>query len=115
MKWVADENVDGQVVSRLRKLGHEVIYIAEIEPAAGDPDVLEVSNREGAVLLTADKDFGELVYRMKKTMSGIVLLRLHGLTPDERADLLETVITQHGGELPSAFTVVSKDNIRIRR
>ena len=115
MKWVADENIDGQVVARLRSLGHEVIYIAEIEPAAGDPDVLEISNREGAVLLTADKDFGELVYRLKKMMSGIVLLRLHGQTPDERASLLENVITKHGGELPGAFTVVSRDSIRIRR
>ncbi|GIW42747.1 MAG: hypothetical protein KatS3mg077_0029 [Candidatus Binatia bacterium] len=61
MKILADEGVDRPVVERLRQDGHEVRYVAEIEPGISDDNILDLANREGAVLLTADKDFGEFV------------------------------------------------------
>ena len=63
MKLVADESVDAQIVEGLRTSGHEVIYFAELAPGTEDRDVLAVANGSQALLLTADKDFGELVFR----------------------------------------------------
>jgi predicted nuclease of predicted toxin-antitoxin system len=60
---VADEGVDGPVVQRLRDDGHDVIYVAELSPGVTDDDVLRHANDRDALLLTADKDFGELVVR----------------------------------------------------
>ena len=63
MNLVADEGVDRAVVERLRRDGHEVVYVAELSPSVADEEVLQEANARSAVLLTADKDFGELVFR----------------------------------------------------
>lgn len=115
MKWVVDENVDRQVVEHLRALGHEVKYIAEVDPASEDTDILDAAWRADSILVTGDKDFGELVYRQKKVSAGIVLLRLHGMVPDDKARLVVDVVKNHATELQYAFTVVTKDSIRIRK
>ena len=62
MKIVADESVDWPIVERLRRDGHEVIAILETCPGAPDARVLEIANASEAILLTADHDFGELVF-----------------------------------------------------
>lgn len=115
MKWVADENIDRQIVATLRAQGHDVVYIAEIDPAAGDPEVLRLATATSALLLTADKDFGDIVYRLKQATDGVVLLRLHGMDPDDKADILSRVVEEHGDELRGAFTVVTEDKVRIRK
>jgi predicted nuclease of predicted toxin-antitoxin system len=66
MNILADESVDRQIVERLRQDGHEVLYIAEMEPSIEDDLVLERANERSALLVTADKDFGELVFRDKR-------------------------------------------------
>lgn len=79
MKLVADENVDGPIVARLREDGHEVDYVAEMAPGISDDEVLDHANGRQALLITTDKDFGELVFRQGKLNAGIVLLRLAGV------------------------------------
>ena len=66
MKFLADECVDRQIVDRLRHDGYTVLCVAEMEPGISDPEVLNMVNQEEAILLTADKDFGELVFRQDK-------------------------------------------------
>jgi predicted nuclease of predicted toxin-antitoxin system len=60
---VADEGVDRPVVERLRHDGHDVVYVAELSPSIADEEVLQQANARSAILVTADKDFGELVFR----------------------------------------------------
>ena len=79
MNLVADEGVDRAVVERLRPDGHEVIYVAELSPSVSDEEVLRQANARNAVLLTTDKDFGDLVFRQGLAHYGVVLLRLAGL------------------------------------
>ena len=63
MTFLADESVDKQIVDRLRAAGHHIEFIAETTPGIPDSQVLERSNEATAVLLTADKDFGEMIFR----------------------------------------------------
>ena len=81
MKFLADESVDRPIVERLRQEGHQVLYIAELKPGMPDDAVLNLANHETALLLTTDKDFGELVFRQRLHMYGVVLIRLAGVTP----------------------------------
>jgi predicted nuclease of predicted toxin-antitoxin system len=60
---VCDEGVDRQVVDRLRRDGHDVAYVAELNPGITDEDVLAIAEDRRALLLVSDKDFGELVFR----------------------------------------------------
>ncbi|MDI6791317.1 MAG: DUF5615 family PIN-like protein [bacterium] len=76
------------MVERLRQDGHCVLYVTEMDPGISDDVVLDLANRETALLLTADKDFGELVfYRQRRFRVGIVLIRLAGLSPMTKADI----------------------------
>jgi predicted nuclease of predicted toxin-antitoxin system len=115
MKFLADESIDRQIADRLRKDGHEVWYVAEMEPGISDDLVLDRANQAMAILLTADKDFGELVFRQKRIAVGVILIRLAGLSPMQKAELVSIAINQHLPELQNAFSVIGPSSIRIRR
>lgn len=115
MNIVADEGVDRQIVERLREDGHLVLYIAEHSPSISDDAVLDIANTQQAVLLTADKDFGELVFRLRRVTVGVVLLRLEGLSPETKAMQVSTALRDHSLELSTAFSVISPGAIRIRQ
>jgi hypothetical protein len=66
-------------------------------------------------LLTQDKDFGELVYRLKKAHNGVVLFRLPGIIPSQKALIADQVVSVYGHQLPGAFVVVHKDLVKVRR
>jgi predicted nuclease of predicted toxin-antitoxin system len=114
MNLFADEGVDRQIVQRLREEGHQVLYVAELEPSISDESILARARDNDTTLLTADKDFGELVYRQSQITSGVILIRLAGLTPGTKASVVSAAISQHAHELPGAFTVIAPGAIRIR-
>lgn len=115
MYLLADENLEQQVVRRLREDGYEVLYVAEMEPGITDEAVLSLANSHGALLLTTDKDFGELVVRQGLTHSGVALLRLAGLSPETKAELVSQVLQDHLEEMQAGFTVIMPSSVRIRR
>ena len=76
MRFCANENVAEEAVLKLRQSGHDVLWIREAAPGITDQEVLRRSNAEKRLLLTFDKDFGELVYRLGSDAScGIILFR----------------------------------------
>jgi predicted nuclease of predicted toxin-antitoxin system len=115
LRLLADEGVDRQIVENLRREGHDVLYVAEMDPGVGDDAVLQQANRRGAILLTADKDFGELVFRQRRVTAGVVLIRLSGLSPSGKASMTATAIREHAAELEEAFAVITPGSVRIRR
>ncbi len=115
MNWLLDENIDRVIAERLRDLGYHVTYIAEIDPSASDEEVLERARAEEAMLLTADKDFGELVFRRRLVPKGVVLLRLFGLSADEKPAIVEDFLSEHAKDIVGNFVVVTPTAIRIRK
>jgi predicted nuclease of predicted toxin-antitoxin system len=116
MNFVADEGVDRQIVERLRQDGHEILYVAEMGPSITDEEVLDRANEKGALLITADKDFGEMVFhRNLITIGGVVLLRLLGLPPERKAEIVSEVVESRIADLPDAFSVISPGRVRIRQ
>ncbi|MBN3927905.1 DUF5615 family PIN-like protein [Nostoc sp. NMS4] len=115
MKFLGDENLDWQIVERLRLDGHEALYVVEMQPGIPDDEVLNLANNESAILLTSDKDFGELVFRLCRIAAGVVLIRLFGLSSNDRAEIIANAINEHADELLGAFTVISSKSIRIRK
>src|SRR6266478_3220435 len=91
MKILVDENVDKDFVSWLQSSGHDVLYCAEISPGAQDTEWLAVAYSEGRLILTSDKDFGELVFRDNLNCHGLVLLRLDELSTAEGLARLQAV------------------------
>ena len=115
MNLLADESIDKPIVDRLRQDGHSVLYIAEFSPSIDDDTVLQRANQNGALLITADKDFGELVFRQKRIHVGVVLVRLANVPSQAKARIVSTVFARHENELLNAFSVISPKRVRIRR
>jgi len=112
---LADESVDFPIVDRLRGDGHSVAYVAELSPSISDDAVLQQANGQGALLLTADKDFGELVFRQNRIHGGVILIRLLGMLAEIKAEIVAETMRDRAAELPGAFTVISPGMVRIRR
>lgn len=115
MNFVADESVDQQIVTPLRREGHVVSYIVETGPGASDADVLESAKSKGAILLTADKDFGEIVFRQQQVTEGVIFVRLAGQSQKRKAEIVSSAVKRHGEELFRAFSVITPGGIRIRK
>ena len=115
MKFLADECIERQIVDQLRHDGHIVLYVAELEPGISDQEVLDRANQEDAILLTADTDFGELVFRQEKVAYGVILIRLAGLSSVDKVEIIADAIEDHLAEFPHSFTVIMPNNVRIRR
>ena len=115
MNLLADESIDAPVVARLRSDGHSVQYVAEISPSIMDDEVLDRANADQCPLMTGDKDFGELVFRLHRVTLGVILVRLAGLSPVLKSSIVSDAFRHHGNEMLHAFTVISPGMVRIRR
>ena len=111
---VADESVDGPIVVSLRAEGHEILYIAEEGPGSSDDAVLAIANEHGAVLLTEDKDFGEMVFRQGKASSGVILVRVDGLSKRRKAEIVVAALCRLGRAVKRSFTVIEPGRVRVR-
>ncbi|MCC7186918.1 MAG: DUF5615 family PIN-like protein, partial [Acidobacteria bacterium] len=109
MRLLADECPEREIVDGLRADGHQVFAVRERLPGSNDGDVLAVSLSRDEVLVTHDKDFGELVVRDGEASAGVILLRLPRMTPDERALRLVEWLRVHGAEIAGRFVVLSTE------
>ncbi len=114
MRLLADEGVHQGLVAALREAGYSVTYVAEAMPAASDEHVLNKATDIGAVLITTDKDFGELVFRQKLTHCGVVLLRLFGCSLSEQIDVVLELLSTYVDKVEVGFSVVDRNGFRFR-
>ncbi|MCX7601192.1 MAG: DUF5615 family PIN-like protein [Meiothermus sp.] len=84
-------------------------------PSLKDPQVLVMAGEKGALLLTADKDFGELVFRQNLVPGEVLPLRLEGLSPGEKAEQVAWALRSHGEALLRAFSVLDPRRLRVRK
>jgi predicted nuclease of predicted toxin-antitoxin system len=114
VRWLADECVAAFVVARLRDGGHDVLYVAEADPGASDSDIVGLAEREQRLLLTEDKDFGELVFRWHRAAPGTVLLRIVSERRAQKWPRLAAAIERYGEALFGRYTVVEEGRLRSR-
>ena len=114
MILVADESIDFGIIRSLRDSGVIVFSISEDSPVIKDTDVLNKAKEKQCLLITEDKDFGELTYRFKHYHYGILLIRLNDLSRYERIENVTEIITNHIDKLYNNFSVLSKNGLRIK-
>ncbi len=94
MRIIADENIPGEAVLILREKGHDVVWARTDMPGSSDRQVLERAQSEGRILLTFDKDFGELAFRFHLPATcGIVLFRISTPSPSSVTKKIEEAIS----------------------
>jgi len=114
MKLVADESVDFGIIHRLRQMGIDVVSVSENSSGIKDSEVLKIAAEKQCLLVTEDKDFGELIYRLKLVHSGILLIRLNDIPRKERIEFVAEIIEKHFDKLQGNFSVLSKSGLRIK-
>lgn len=114
MKVLADENVQASTVAWLRAGGHDVLYVAETLRGFDDDELLATASAESRVILTDDKDFGELVFRRRLAAHGVVLVRLGSAVPSERVRRLSECWSVVESNMPGKFVVIDDRKVRVR-
>jgi len=112
MKFLADEGIDRALVLALRNLGYETEYVAETMFAAEDFALINHAFSNKQVIITKDKDFGELVFKHRLPTFGIVLLRLEDMTSSQRVDLSLKWFRQLHWDFEKKFTSLTQFHAR---
>jgi predicted nuclease of predicted toxin-antitoxin system len=114
VRFLADEGFDGPLAAMLRQLGHDVRRVTHDE-AASDEEVANVAKTEHRVLLTEDRDFGQLVFADAVHTGGVVYIRFFVAERDQIADELVKLLDEYGDGLHSRFVVMQPGRIRVSR
>jgi len=115
MQFLADENFPRTSILRLREAGCDVAAIIEDSPGAKDRQVLEHAATENRLLLTFDRDYGELIFRRGfAAPAGIVYFRFVPDTPAEPADVLLEILSATDLSIEGKFTIIERGRVRQR-
>jgi len=114
LKFLADECCDTGLVTSLRDDGHDVLYVLEKKAGVTDEEVLFEAYNDGRILITEDKDFGELVYRLRKPSTGIILIRIDVKERHLKWGRLKKLIDNYSDRLTGNFVVININKFRFR-
>lgn len=112
LKFIADVNVEKGIVDFLRAEGYDVKWVPNIHCEIADESLLRLANKERRILITNDKDFGELTFLQKKLSAGVILIRVKGQKTNDKVKLVQKVLKDHRDKLPNHFVVVNRTKFR---
>ena len=113
-KFIIDVGVGRSVEEWLKSQEFTVVAIGSINPEMKDSDIIQLANMKDAIIITMDKDFGELVFREKNTHKGILLLRLEDAKSEEKLAAIQNIIPEHLRKLKNNFSVYQNGKLRTR-
>ena len=114
MKLLVDECCDPRLVATLRRAGHDVRYVLESDAGASDEQLAALSIEQHRILITEDKDFGELAMRHGKTLPGLILLRIAPENRRLKPARVLALLAREGKRLPGKYVVVGETSMRLR-
>jgi predicted nuclease of predicted toxin-antitoxin system len=114
LRLLADVNIESVTLAWLEASGHDVLRAIEWKRDASDEVLLDRALSEGRVLLTRDKDFGDLTFRDMRLASGVILLRIHVPNQWERLNILKYWWSEIESNADGALIVVTKDKLRVK-
>jgi predicted nuclease of predicted toxin-antitoxin system len=80
-----------------------------------DHEIIKLAVSDNRIIITMDKDFGELVYHLEKKHAGVVLLRLDDASGSEKARVVKYILENYSVDLPGSFCVYQNEKFRIRK
>jgi len=113
LRFLADEGCDFAVVRALRAAGHDVAAVREVMAGASDETVIGLALREARILLTEDKDFGQLVFASGVESPGVILFRFPANARQAMAQTAVDLARTGSEKISKHFTVVQPGRIRI--
>lgn len=114
MRFLIDEDVPKPIAEWLRSQGHDVVLAGEVNAGETDTHWLTLAEKDERLVITADKDFGELIFRDELNSHGIILLRLYDLPIQDRLARIQDVWSVVEANPRSKFIVITPGRIRVR-
>ena len=111
---IIDESVDYAIVDILKVNNFNVYAIIDESPSISDKEVLAIACKQSALLITEDKDFGELVFRFQLSHKGILLLRMIDATSFKKAEAVLKALLEYHEEMIDKFCVLDDNKLRVR-
>lgn len=111
-KFLIDESVEYGIVKFLRENNFDVLAVAEDFFSASDVNVLSIAEKKKRILITNDKDFGELVFKERKGSHGVILIRMPFNTTEEKIVKLDQALKPKATQLIKLFTVITEKRTR---
>ncbi|PIU36983.1 hypothetical protein CO005_02095 [Candidatus Roizmanbacteria bacterium CG_4_8_14_3_um_filter_34_9] len=115
MKFLIDESIEYRIVGFLRSLDYNTLSVAESFSSLDDKIILSIAYKESRIIITNDKDFGELIYKLQLPHKGIILIRLFEENYQSKEDKLKLILKKFKSKLQNTFTIVSKNKIRFKK
>lgn len=113
-KFIVDECTGIAVAQFLREQGFDTVSVSEESPQISDLEILQRAIAEQRIVVTNDKDFGDMVFRDNHHHPGILLLRLADDRVATKIRVVAAVLKQYVDKLEDGFVVATEQNIRIR-
>ena len=110
MRFLIDENLGDRFASIFSRYGYKAVFVGNIMRSAPDEKILSFAEKEKLIIITDDKDFGELVFRLKKPAQGIILFRTSPTEPEKLFEMVHGVLNKAEGK----FIVAKEGQIRVR-
>ena len=115
MRFLVDENAGPSVARWLREQGHDVVSVFETARGTPDDEVISQAFSENRILITSDKDFGDMVYRERRPHHGVIMLRLRDERLVMKIDVLGRLLADYASRLSDNYVVVSEHRVRFAR
>ena len=112
IKFLANVNVEKPLIDFLNEKGFDVKWVTSIDKRMPDNRVCEIANSEQRIIITNDKDFGEIVFYQKKIAYGIILLRVKGQNSAEKIVVLDKLLENYQDKIANHFVVYTKTKFR---
>lgn len=115
MKLLVDVGVSNEVEKYLKEVGFDTKCIREINPRLKDNEIIDIAAKDERVIITMDKDFGELVFKSGKVHAGILLLRLENFNFHQKVQIVKTIMDNYSNKLENNFCVFHNGKLRVRK
>lgn len=114
LKFLIDVGFGRAVEDLLRTRGYDLKAVRDIDPCAKDSEILDIAVNEGRMVITMDKDFGELVHKLSMQHSGVLILRMEDARGMEKAEVVGKILAEYESEINGKFCIYQDERLRVR-
>jgi predicted nuclease of predicted toxin-antitoxin system len=114
LRLLVDTSLGLSLEDCVRNSGHDAAFVRDIDPRLPDSAILGLAVRDQRMVVTMDKDSGELVYRAGRGHHGVLLLRMQDQSAAASAPIVARLLEDYCEMLENHFAVYQGGRLRIR-
>jgi len=112
IKFIADVNIEKPIIDYLSESGCDIKWVPDYNCEMLDEELLKMANKEKRILITNDKDFGEIVFLQKRLSVGVILFRVKGQNTGDKVRLIKKLLDNYSDKILNHFVVITQNKFR---